>query len=713
MAVNRFDKASQAQFINTYVPIPFDELAQASQIRQNRADKMQASLDAAQMAAANINAIPTATEGDVKIRNQIVSNVNNVIDKYAGLDLSDPEVDRQIRLDIRKAAPAEEIARLESNFANWQKAKDIKMKLEAERAWNPLLDDDPASNPMFGSQGEVYDYTPRGYYGKEKELLPYMAGLQQLTSKGFDEELGVVMMGRDSGDLEQVIGQYASQYAATPGGQDEIKLFKAQYPQQAVGMSDLEIAQQIMRDFGQQFLRTEYDPLPGYQRNRSSNGVDYGAFGRDNSLSVREGADDPRGTYNKVLVTQRDIERQLRDLDKQEGPVDETIRNQLLNQKADIDAVFAQANELYGEPSPEFNDNLNRVLNFSKQQAFNETFWKSSDMQNERDNVSRIWDEVLNKNILEGHDDVIGTKTYSGEEEFVKRLQEETTLRPSQIKKMGIEYGKAMVAAQNVADKDPVEAERMNFIVQNLTPLVQERRSLATPYYNQDGQLTYEKIDGYDTNGNPKYKEQPSYIATILEDANLNPDDYKINIDIPGGPRADRRMLRDYADGKVIIDPEKSSPSWVLSPEGEIKINNTFYDVNSGKKAGEAVVNVVESNQKNKIIKELLESGNSNNAYHISRGAWAIRESVKGLPFSSDGHATMDLPSGARASIQRLEGNEYEVTFFGSDGNPVINPYSQEPLVIQAKSLPAVADEINKLNLRFDPTWYRSSGYRW
>ena len=58
MAINRFDEAAQANFINTYVPIPFEELSKAAASRQNKVDQGRQMLDEANAAAASIKAIP-------------------------------------------------------------------------------------------------------------------------------------------------------------------------------------------------------------------------------------------------------------------------------------------------------------------------------------------------------------------------------------------------------------------------------------------------------------------------------------------------------------------------------------------------------------------------------------------------------------------------------------------------------------------------------
>lgn len=136
--INRFDQPAQAQFINTYVPIPFDELAQAAATRQATLDENLARLDAAQAAAANLNYIPNS-------RDQLVvenwqRQLNALADEYIDKDLSDPEIYRKLRSSIRQAVDPSQVKQIQESYAGYQDYQRslAQMQSRGEQVYQPF-----------------------------------------------------------------------------------------------------------------------------------------------------------------------------------------------------------------------------------------------------------------------------------------------------------------------------------------------------------------------------------------------------------------------------------------------------------------------------------------------------------------------------------------------------------------------------------------------
>jgi hypothetical protein len=62
MAINRYDKPAEAQFINTYSPVPFDELLKVGMLKQARVEKGQEGMDAINQAMGAIKVTPADEE---------------------------------------------------------------------------------------------------------------------------------------------------------------------------------------------------------------------------------------------------------------------------------------------------------------------------------------------------------------------------------------------------------------------------------------------------------------------------------------------------------------------------------------------------------------------------------------------------------------------------------------------------------------------------
>lgn len=91
---NQFESPAQAQFINTYVPIPFQEMMQAGAAKQERYEQGQARADALVDQYANIKVAPidVATK-NIKIK-QINDEISNLVDQHP--DLSSYEFRRKL-----------------------------------------------------------------------------------------------------------------------------------------------------------------------------------------------------------------------------------------------------------------------------------------------------------------------------------------------------------------------------------------------------------------------------------------------------------------------------------------------------------------------------------------------------------------------------------------------------------------------------------------
>jgi hypothetical protein len=115
--INKYDNAAQVQFINTYSPIPFQEMMAAGQMKQERFDKAGAAMDSTIAAMDEIVAIPFSD--DERRAKEYSANLRSVRDKYTHRDISDPFVQREMANDLNKSVNKEDIKHIQQSHAGW------------------------------------------------------------------------------------------------------------------------------------------------------------------------------------------------------------------------------------------------------------------------------------------------------------------------------------------------------------------------------------------------------------------------------------------------------------------------------------------------------------------------------------------------------------------------------------------------------------------
>lgn len=117
MAVSIYDTPAQSNFINTYVPIPFDEIVQAGLARQNRYDQQLAQLETLREQADLLNAIPGADESYVQGVRQTLKDISS---SYTNKDLSDPYTIKDLRENLREGIDRNMVNKIQQSYAGYQ-----------------------------------------------------------------------------------------------------------------------------------------------------------------------------------------------------------------------------------------------------------------------------------------------------------------------------------------------------------------------------------------------------------------------------------------------------------------------------------------------------------------------------------------------------------------------------------------------------------------
>jgi hypothetical protein len=169
MAINRYDKPAEAQFINTYVPIPFDEMMKIGLLKNARIEGSMA--DQSKMLA-DYNSFNVSPGKDEQTRDRIVEEIKADIGKIKGQPGSFEH--QQGLMDINAKWAASPLVRnLKSNTGSWAEMSKAQQKAKVEK----ITDANTAeiTNKMteyyqLGAEGFQEKYgsgqlTPASYYG--------------------------------------------------------------------------------------------------------------------------------------------------------------------------------------------------------------------------------------------------------------------------------------------------------------------------------------------------------------------------------------------------------------------------------------------------------------------------------------------------------------------------------------------------------------------
>jgi len=222
MAVNRYDTPAQSQFINTYVPIPFEQMVGAGQVQQGRYDQTAAAMDQQQAFLDSVQAIPDSVDEDYvsKLRGEF----QNVADEFSQKDLANPIVRRQLNSRIRRSVDSDRLRDIQNSFQGYQARNKGLAQLRARGEYNDLLESgrDPALQGRYDSRTGTYQYLPQSYKDPTLALRDvfndphYMAG-RDLGSKG-----GFYYSGRDETDFDNTLDAIWQDFAGTIDGQNVI-----------------------------------------------------------------------------------------------------------------------------------------------------------------------------------------------------------------------------------------------------------------------------------------------------------------------------------------------------------------------------------------------------------------------------------------------------------------------------------------------------------
>ena len=154
--ISRFDQPAQSQFINTYSPIPFNEMVQAGQTMQKQYETGMDALQRVYDDTYNIKYIP-GSKDEQYVKGQVIPAAKQVFEKYIQMDMGDPMVRRQAIMDLNSKIDKQKINKIQESQAGWMQHQQDKRKLALDNQLDPDEQD----------YGVGYDTDLAGVYNKQ------------------------------------------------------------------------------------------------------------------------------------------------------------------------------------------------------------------------------------------------------------------------------------------------------------------------------------------------------------------------------------------------------------------------------------------------------------------------------------------------------------------------------------------------------------------
>lgn len=219
--MNYYDQPAQAKFMNTYVPIPFEEMVQAGAARQGRQDLAEQNLESYYNQIASMSAIPGAHE---QYLNQAMQNIDQISREYAKKDLSQKENIYDLKDTLRNKIDVQTLARIQRSKQNWDKARQAEFQLRAAgKYYEPLEKQlDPALSGSLTKEQE-YTYLPQAFNDPEDTIeqwfnnVPIKSGLESTTYGG--RQAVVRYREKSLNDLYNAIDSTGAMMLGRPEGQ--------------------------------------------------------------------------------------------------------------------------------------------------------------------------------------------------------------------------------------------------------------------------------------------------------------------------------------------------------------------------------------------------------------------------------------------------------------------------------------------------------------
>lgn len=224
MAVNRYDNPAQAQFINTYVPIPFEQLYTLGKEAKAEVDK---ALNAYTTALDKWGEFRSPSEKDTReFYNETYGRALPVAEELArNIDLIKTPEGRAKIFSVINNTDRAKLSMLKQSADNLRSRQQINAKLMMEGKYNPLWHNVDFTNYSTIDSGIYNDLSPLAYKSEVDLVKPFV---DNLKPSSLGTEGGYLMHGVSQEAVKAQVDKNLSSILNTPEAQKHIQVLMSQ-----------------------------------------------------------------------------------------------------------------------------------------------------------------------------------------------------------------------------------------------------------------------------------------------------------------------------------------------------------------------------------------------------------------------------------------------------------------------------------------------------
>lgn len=224
MAVNRYDNPAQAQFINTYVPIPFEQLYTLGKEAKAEVDK---ALNAYTTALDKWGEFRSPSEKDTReFYNETYGRALPVAEELArNIDLIKTPEGRANIFSVINNTDRAKLSMLKQSADNLRSRQQINAKLMMEGKYNPLWHSVDFTNYSTTDSGIYNDLSPLAYKSEVDLVKPFV---DNLKPSSLGTEGGYLMHGVSQEAVKAQVDKNLSSILNTPEAQKHIQVLMSQ-----------------------------------------------------------------------------------------------------------------------------------------------------------------------------------------------------------------------------------------------------------------------------------------------------------------------------------------------------------------------------------------------------------------------------------------------------------------------------------------------------
>ncbi len=202
---NLYDRPVASQFIDTYVPIPFQEIAQAGAARQGRYDVTARGLDELYDATQALTVIPGSSD-EIAKKEYIIPIIEGIRDKYMNKDLSSSLIRRQMSKELETKIDKPLVMEMEAGYRKWEEDRKLIQEYKNTGNWHPILEERHRRMTEGYSTAEsgVYSGGVEPYIDPTDEIDELFETNEWLKGQTYRGKDGQLLHYRDSTDVDSI-----------------------------------------------------------------------------------------------------------------------------------------------------------------------------------------------------------------------------------------------------------------------------------------------------------------------------------------------------------------------------------------------------------------------------------------------------------------------------------------------------------------------------